>query len=186
HSDKTMDGGLRARKYDVSGNGSTKSGSRQRAVVAEQVRRNRMKYLYTKLESLLPTRPLAKLDRCGLLEEGNNYIRKLQDDVYQLKREREHLRALKQHCGKTEEENGREDIRVSVKIHGIEAVITVCSIRRPRCVWRMIEEVERHGLEVDMSQLSTSEFFVYLYFHAKSTQDVKDYDPVKSQTSLKK
>lgn len=56
-------------------------------ILEERMRRKRMKRLCTQLESLLPYTPV-KLDRCGLLEEAISHIRKLAENMHQL-RERE-------------------------------------------------------------------------------------------------
>ncbi|KAH9327348.1 hypothetical protein KI387_007526, partial [Taxus chinensis] len=163
-------GGLNKRRCAVSF-GET-SAKRKNAIVAEQLRRNLMKYQCAELKSLIQP-ALSKVDRCGLYEEAGNYIRKLQDEVSQLKHQRDHLRALKQEdCGNTVKEN----TEVCVEVCGREAVIVITSIRKPRCHSKVIEEVEQHGLEVNMSQLCTSEFFVYVFFHAKFREDMKEHD----------
>ncbi|XP_057849433.1 uncharacterized protein LOC131060271 [Cryptomeria japonica] len=151
-------------------------------VVAEQMRRNRMKFLCAKLQSLVPT-TTPKVDRCGLYEEASNYIKKLQQEVFHLRQHRDNLRAKERH-GKTRKES--REVKVDVGIFGREVVITVTSIARPKCFWRMIEEIEQHGVDVNMSQLSTSDFFVFLYFHASLKDSVTEHDPAKLQSSLER
>ncbi|GLJ04928.1 hypothetical protein SUGI_0006830 [Cryptomeria japonica] len=153
----------------------------ERGTVAERLRRNRMKYFCAKLESLIPT-TLPKANRSGLLEDAGNYIKELQEQLSQLKRKRESLQE-KLH-EKTVKEK-REVPRVDVEVKERETVIIISSIRRPRHFWTVIMEVEQHGLDVNMSQFSSSDFFVYLYFHASLREGMKDVDPAQLQNSLK-
>ncbi|GLJ38681.1 hypothetical protein SUGI_0788420 [Cryptomeria japonica] len=157
-------------------NRSMKAGRRERTKVAEQLRRNQLKQLYAKLESLIPPAAIGKVERSGLVEESCNYIQKLQDQIWQLKQHREHLSA---------KEKTAEFIDVGVEVGRETLVITISSSRRPRCFWKIVEEVEEHGLDVNMSQLSTSESFVHVCFHAHFNQNLKEHDPVQLQYSLK-
>jgi len=152
--------------------------TRESQTVAEQLRRKRMNYLSTQLKSLLPATP-PKIDRCGLYEEAINYIRKLEEDLHQLQRRRDHLLAIQ--SGKTANEN--IDHKVTVEIYDREAIISITSQRRPRYMWRILEELETHGLDVETSQLFTGESFVLLYFHVNFRDDISQ-DPVQIQTSL--
>ncbi|XP_057849452.2 transcription factor ABA-INDUCIBLE bHLH-TYPE-like isoform X2 [Cryptomeria japonica] len=145
----------------------------ERGTVAERLRRNRMKYFCAKLESLIPT---------TLPKDAGNYIKELQEQLSQLKRKRESLQE-KLH-EKTVKEK-REVPRVDVEVKERETVIIISSIRRPRHFWTVIMEVEQHGLDVNMSQFSSSDFFVYLYFHASLREGMKDVDPAQLQNSLK-
>ncbi|GLJ38679.1 hypothetical protein SUGI_0788380 [Cryptomeria japonica] len=161
-------------------NRSMKAGRRERTKVAEQLRRNQLKQLYTKLESLIPP-AIRKVERTGLVEESCNYIQKLQDEIWQLKQYREHLSAKE----KTMKEDA-EFIDVGVEVGRETLVITISSTRRPRCFGKIVEEVEEYGLDVNMSQLSTSESFVHVCFHAHFNQNLKEHDPVQLQYSLKR
>jgi len=152
--------------------------TRESQTVAEQLRRKRMNYLSTQLKSLLPATP-PKIDRCGLYEEAINYIRKLEEDLHQLQRRRDHLLAIQ--SGKTANEN--IDHKVTVEIYDREAIISITSQRKPRYMWRILEELETHGLDVETSQLFTGESFVLLYFHVNFRDDISQ-DPVQIQTSL--
>jgi hypothetical protein len=152
--------------------------TRESQTVAEQLRRKRMNYLSTQLKSLLPATP-PKIDKCGLYEEAINYIRKLEEDLHQLQRRRDHLLAIQ--SGKTANEN--IDHKVTVEIYDREAIISITSQRRPRYMWRILEELETHGLDVETSQLFTGESFVLLYFHVNFRDDISQ-DPVQIQTSL--
>jgi len=152
--------------------------TRESQTVAEQLRRKRMNYLSTQLKSLLPATP-PKIDRCGLYEEAINYIRKLEEDLHQLQRRRDHLLAIQ--SGQTANEN--IDHKVTVEIYDREAIISITSQRRPRYMWRILEELETHGLDVETSQLFTGESFVLLYFHVNFRDDISQ-DPVQIQTSL--
>jgi len=152
--------------------------TRESQTVAEQLRRKRMNYLSTQLKSLLPATP-PKIDRCGLYEEAINYIRKLEEDLHQLQRRRDHLLAIQ--SGQTANEN--IDHKVTVEIYDREAIISITSQRKPRYMWRILEELETHGLDVETSQLFTGESFVRLYFHVKFRDDISQ-DPVQIQTSL--
>ncbi|GLJ38676.1 hypothetical protein SUGI_0788350 [Cryptomeria japonica] len=161
-------------------NRSMKAGRRERTKVAEQLRRNQLKQLYAKLESLIPP-AIQKVERTGLVEESCNYIKKLHDQIWQLKQYREHLSAKKN----TVKEDA-ELIEVGVEIGRETLVITISSTRRPRCFWKIVEEVEEHGLDVNMSQLSTSESFVFVCFGANFSQNMKEHDPLQLQFSLKR
>jgi hypothetical protein len=152
--------------------------TRESQTVAEQLRRKRMNYLSTQLKSLLPATP-PKIDKCGLYEEAINYIRKLEEDLHQLQRRRDHLLAIQ--SGKTANEN--IDHKVTVEIYDREAIISITSQRKPRYMWRILEELETHGLDVETSQLFTGESFVLLYFHVNFRDDISQ-DPVQIQTSL--
>ncbi|GLJ04932.1 hypothetical protein SUGI_0006870 [Cryptomeria japonica] len=154
---------------------------RERATVAERLRRNRMKHFCGKLESLIPT-TLPRTDRSGLLENAGTYIKELQDQLSQLKGRRECLEA------KLREKtvNKRLEVtKVDVEVKERESVIIISSIRKPKHFWRVILEVEHHGLDVNMSQLSSSDFFVYIYFHASFSEVIKEVDPAQLQNSLK-
>jgi hypothetical protein len=120
-----------------------------------------------------------QIDRCGLYEEAINYIRKLEEDLHQLQRRRDHLLAIQ--SGQTANEN--IDHKVTVEIYDREAIISITSQRRPRYMWRILEELETHGLDVETSQLFTGESFVLLYFHVNFRDDISQ-DPVQIQTSL--
>jgi hypothetical protein len=152
--------------------------TRESQTVAEQLRRKRMNYLSTQLKSLLPATP-PKIDKCGLYEEAINYIRKLEEDLHQLQRRRDHLLAIQ--SGQTANEN--IDHKVTVEIYDREAIISITSQRKPRYMWRILEELETHGLDVETSQLFTGESFVLLYFHVNFRDDISQ-DPVQIQTSL--
>eukprot|EP00253_Pinus_taeda_P010275 PITA_10275 len=152
--------------------------TRESQVVAEQLRRKRMKYLCTQLKSLLPATP-SKIDRCGLYEEAINYIRKLEEDLSRLQRKRDHLLGIQR--GKTPNENIEH--KVTVEIYDREAIISITSQRRPRYMWRILEELKKHGLDVETSQLFTGESFVLLYFHANFRDDISQ-DPLQIRTSL--
>eukprot|EP00253_Pinus_taeda_P008199 PITA_08199 len=152
--------------------------SKESQIYAEQLRRKRMKSLCTQLESLLPASP-AKLDRCGLFEETINYIRKLEENMHQLKRKRDHLLAIQ--SGKIANEN--MEIKVAVEFYGREAIINITSQRGPRCMWRILEELENHGVDVETSQLFTGEFFVLVSFHCKFRDHISQ-NPSQIQTSL--
>eukprot|EP00253_Pinus_taeda_P011964 PITA_11964 len=152
--------------------------TRESQIVAEQLRRKRMKYLSTQLKSLLPDTP-PKIDKCGLYEEAINYIRKLEEDLRQLQRKRDYLLGIQ--CGKTTNENIEH--KVTVEIYDREAIISITSQRRPRYMWRILEELEKHGLDVETSQLFTGESFVLLYFHANFRDDISQ-DPLQIRSSL--
>nr|ABK25719.1 unknown [Picea sitchensis] len=152
--------------------------SKESQTLAEQLRRKRMKSLCTQLESLLPATP-AKLDRCGLFEETINYIRKLEENIHRLKRKRENLLAIQ--SGKTANEN--TEIKVAVEFYGREAIISITGQRGPRQMWKILEELESHGLDVETSQLFTGEFFVLVFFHV-NFRDYISQDPAQIQTSL--
>eukprot|EP01018_Ginkgo_biloba_P021109 Gb_31785 [translate_table: standard] len=144
----------------------------QSASFAEQLRRKRMNDLFTTLKSLLPS-ALPKRDRCGLLEETCNYIRKLQDDLQQLNRRSPKLQANKFVSHKplalaAETLNSPTDKispDVEVKFYGSEGIIRISCLRKPRNVWRIMEEIEEHGLDLQMSQFFTGGSFFFLYFH---------------------
>ncbi|GLJ04926.1 hypothetical protein SUGI_0006770 [Cryptomeria japonica] len=175
----------RKRKSDCAFGGlycAIKPANKKTNVVAEQMRKNRMKFLCAKLQSLIPTTTL-KVDRCGLYEEASNYIRKLKQEVFHLRQQRNNLRGKACH-GKTGKES--REVQVDVGIYGSEVVITITSITRPKCFGRMIEEIEQHGVDVNMSQLSTSDFFVFLYFHASLKDNEKEHNPAKLQSSLER
>eukprot|EP00253_Pinus_taeda_P014637 PITA_14637 len=152
--------------------------TKESQIVAEQLRRKRMKYLCTQLESLLPTTP-PKLGRCGVYEEAINYIRKLEEDVHQLKRKRDRLLAIQ--SGQKTDKN--TDLKVAVEIYDKEAIIIITSQRRPRYMWRILEEFEKHDLDVKTSQLSTGESFVLLHFHVNFRDNIY-HDPAQIQSSL--
>jgi len=152
--------------------------SKESQTLAEQLRRKRMKSLCTQLESLLPATP-AKLDRCGLFEETINYIRKLEENIHQLKRKRENLLAIQ--SGNTSNEN--MEIKVAVEFYGREAIISITSQKGPRHMWRILEELENHGLDVETSQLFTGESFVLVFFHVNFREHISQ-DPGQIQSSL--
>eukprot|EP00253_Pinus_taeda_P019766 PITA_19766 len=152
--------------------------TRESQIVAEKLRRKQMKYLCTQLESLLPTTP-PKLDRCGLYGEAINYIRKLQEDLHQLKRKKNRLVAIQS----DERTDKNTDLKVAVEIYDREAIISLTSQRRPRYMWRILEELENHDLDVETSQLFTGESFVLLYFHVKFRDNIS-HDPAQIQISL--
>ncbi|GLJ04933.1 hypothetical protein SUGI_0007200 [Cryptomeria japonica] len=157
------------------------STKREKPTVAERLRRNRMIYFCAKLESLIPT-TLPKADRSGLLEDAGNYIKELQDQLSQLKRKRECFQA------KIHEKtvNARIEVtKIDVEVKERESVIIISSIRKPKHFWRVIMEVEQQGLEVNISQFSSSDIFVYLYFHAFFSEGVKEVDHAQLQNSLK-
>jgi len=155
-----------------------KFSSKESQIFAEQLRRKRMKSLCTQLESLLPATP-AKLDRCGLFEETINYIRKLEENMSQLKRNRDNLLSIQ--SGKTANEN--IEIKVAVEFYDREAIISITSQRGPRHMWRILEDLENHGLDVETSQLFTGEFFVLVFFHANFRGHISQ-DPAQIRTSL--
>jgi hypothetical protein len=126
----------------------------------------------------LPTIP-AKLDRCGLFEETINYIRKLEENIHRLKRKRDNLLAMQ--SGKTANEN--REMKVAVEFYGREAIISITSQRGPRQMWKILEELESHGLDVETSQLFTGEFFVLVFFHVNFREHISQ-DPGQIQSSL--
>ena len=65
---------------------------------------------------------------------------------------------------------------MSVEIYDREAIISITSQRRPRYMWRILEELENHGLDVETSQLFTAESFVLLCFHVNFRDNIS-YDP---------
>eukprot|EP01018_Ginkgo_biloba_P021292 Gb_39491 [translate_table: standard] len=148
---------------------------RHRATVAEKQRRERINALFTALQSRLPN-SIIKRDRCGLLEETCNYIRKLQDELQQVNGRSCKLQA-NQFVSPTplaaaaESLNGAywptEKINpdVEVKIYGSEGIVRIRSLRKPRYVWRIMEEIEEHGLDLQMSQFFTGDSFFFVYFH---------------------
>eukprot|EP00253_Pinus_taeda_P028986 PITA_28986 len=155
-----------------------KFSSKESQIFAEQLRRKRMKSLCTQLESLLPASP-AKLDRCGLFEETINYIRKLEENIHQLKRKKDNLVAIQ--SGKIA--NEKMEIEVAVEFYGKEAIINITSQRGPRRMWKILEELGNHGVDVETSQLFTGEFFVLVSFHGKFRDNISQ-NPFQIQTSL--
>jgi len=126
----------------------------------------------------LPSTP-TKLDRCGLYEKTINYIRKLEEDLHQVKRKRDCLLAIQ--SGKTGNDN--IDLMVAVEIYDGEAIITITCQRRPRYMWMILEELEMHGLDVKTSQLFTGESFVLLSFHVNFRGNIS-HDPAQIRSSL--
>jgi hypothetical protein len=122
---------------------------------------------------------MIQLDRCGLFEEAINYIRMLEENMHQLKRKRDNLLAIQ--TGKTANEN--IEIKVTVKFYGREAIINITSQRRPRYMWRILEELEKHGLDVETSHLFSGESFVLLYYHVNLRGNIY-HDPAQIQNSL--
>jgi hypothetical protein len=121
----------------------------------------------------------VQLDRCGVYEEATNYIRKLEEDLHQLKRKRDGLMAIQSEKGTNE----KIDLKVAMEIYGREAIISFTSQRRPRYMWRILEELEKHGLDVETSQLFTGTSFVLLNFHVNFRENVS-HDPAQIQSSL--
>lgn len=156
----------------------TKVSKKEIQILEERMRRTRMKRLCTQLESLLPYTPV-KLDRCRLLEEAINHIRKLEENRHQLKRKRDNLLGIQ--TGKKATED--KEIKVAVKFYGREAIINITSQRRPRYMWRILEELEKHGLDVETSHHFSGESSVLLYYHVKLIDNIS-HDPAQIQTSL--
>ena len=70
-----------------------------------------------------------------------------------------------------------------MEIYDREAIISITGQRRPRYLWKILEELETHGLDVENSQLFTGESFVFLYFHVNFTDNVS-HDPDQIRSSL--
>jgi hypothetical protein len=85
----------------------------------------------------------------------------VEENMHQLKRKRDNLLAIQ--TRKTTNEN--IEIKVTVKFYGREAIINITSQRRPRYMWRILEELEKHGLDVETSHIFSKESFVLLYYH---------------------
>ncbi|GLJ34148.1 hypothetical protein SUGI_0686500 [Cryptomeria japonica] len=108
-------------------NRSIKAGKRESAKAAEQLRRNKMKELYTNLESLMPT-PFPKGDRCKLVKEANNYVKKLQDQISQLNQQKDHPNTI-QNYGKILNED-TNFIEVNVEVGTKDTTIINYGTRR--------------------------------------------------------
>ena len=118
------------------------------------------------------------------MDAAGNYIKELQDQLSQLKGKKDYFEAKLGE--KTLLKQKGEIAKVVVKIKERECVIIIISsIRGPRQFWRVINEVEIHGLDVDMFQFSSSECFVYLYFHANFRAFVKQVGIAQLHNSLK-
>ena len=99
--------------------------------------------------------------------------------MQQLKRKRDSLLAIQ--SGKTANEN--IEIKVAVEFYGREAIISITSQRGPRHMWRILEELEKHGLDVATEQLFTGESFVFVFFHVNFRDNIS-HDPTQIRTSL--
>ena len=99
--------------------------------------------------------------------------------MHHLKRKRESLLAIQ--SGETANEN--IEIKVTVNFYGREAIISITSERGPRRMWKILEELEKHGLDVETSQLFTAESFVLVFFHVNIRHNISQ-DPAQIQSSL--
>ena len=99
--------------------------------------------------------------------------------MHQLKKKKDSLLAIQ--SGKTVNEN--TEIKVAVQFYGREAIINITGERGPRHMWRILEELEKHGLDVVTEQLFTGEFFVFVFFHVNFRDNIS-HDPTQIRTSL--
>ena len=99
--------------------------------------------------------------------------------MHQLKKKRHSI--LEIQSRKTAEEN--IEIKVALEFYGREAIINISSQREPRHMWRILEELENHGLDVKTAQLFKGKVFVLVFFHVNFRDNISQ-EPAQIQNSL--
>ncbi|KAH9331985.1 hypothetical protein KI387_004093, partial [Taxus chinensis] len=134
----------------------------QSIVFSEKIRRKRMRQFLSTLTSILPI-PNTKVARYCLIEETIEYIKKLQQQVQDLKTKREQLLGMKKNC---EELSSTVIVNVEVEVYGDEVIIRITSFKMPSNMWKIYQVFEAQHLDIRSADVYRGDSIVLLSFCA--------------------
>ncbi|KAK7401953.1 hypothetical protein VNO78_13846 [Psophocarpus tetragonolobus] len=167
------------------------SSSKVERKVAEKNRRNQMKNLYSKLNSLLPNfNPKEGMALPGKIDEAINYIKSLETQVKMAKEKKERLMKRKRThsvCSSASEAQGRlKPPKIEINETGATLeVILICGVDNQFMFCEIIRILHKENVEVVNANSSTIGDSVIHVVHGEVPQPIFQFGATKVSEKLK-
>ncbi|KAK6133447.1 hypothetical protein DH2020_032815 [Rehmannia glutinosa] len=160
----------------------------------EKNRRNQMKALYSKLNSLVPHQPpMEMVSLADQLEGAENYIKKLQQNLEEMKQKKNCLMELYSSNSSSKisiNSNPGEPIKIpNIEIHVTGSALDVVLITGPDCQFMFTEIIRilhQEGAEVVNASYSVTDRSMIHTIHSKIGECALEYEAGRISERLRK